>query len=70
MKEIFDSIWNAPKEEIVNTIALGMILYFIGTLIALLLSVFVIWPYMKKKMGFGKEWDQKWKKFDEDFKKF
>jgi uncharacterized membrane protein YsdA (DUF1294 family) len=58
MKEIFESIWNAPKEQIAEGINRILIIILIGSILGSILAIFVF-RHIKKKMGFGKEWDEK-----------
>ncbi len=69
MKEIFDKIWNASGDQVFQWASQFLLLYAIGTALSLFLA-YCLWKYVKKKMGFGKEWDKRWKDFDDKFKNF
>ena len=55
MKDLFESVWNAPKEDVVNgaaqiaTTVIGT--YIVGSLIALVI-MFIIYKLMMRDSGF------------------
>lgn len=66
MNEIINDALNAPKEDVFNFISDLTLCWCIGSIAGIALSV-ILYRYSKKKMGFGPEWDRKWKEFDERF---
>lgn len=68
MKEIFEGIWNAPKEQVGEALYNIMMLYCIGVGLALIFAL-CLFKYLSKKWGFGKEFDDKFKDMDK-FKHF
>lgn len=69
MKDLLEGIWNAPKSDVLNFLHGLAVDWCIGTALGLV-ALFFVHKYMMKKMGFGKEWDKKWKDFDKKFENF
>lgn len=69
MKEIVEGIWNAPKADVFQFFHDMAVAWCIGLPIGLV-GMYFLHKYIKEKMGFGKEWDKKWKDFDKKFENF